>query len=142
MYMYIYIYIQLPCGPIPATVPGMGPKATKTIQNRHQKLSKNHKKLMPGGVPEALGGGLGTILAPRGARRRKRVKNRTWRPPPQGPSCEAKFGLFVDFVSLFSNCFLSVVFEGFRVRFYVDLGRFFKGFLNIFLLNFDVKRKL
>ena len=72
----------------------------------------------------------------------KKCRKLTSRPPPQGPGWETKFGLFVDFVRLFSNCFLSVVFEGLRVRFYVDLGRFFEGFLNICLLNFDVKRKL
>ena len=77
----MYICIQLPCGPVPATVPGMGGKTTKTTKNKcarngtqnekifqkmHQKLRKNHQKLRPGGVPEALGGGLGTILAPKG----------------------------------------------------------------------------
>ena len=83
------MFIQLPCGPIPATVPGIGPKATKTTQNMHQKLSKHHQKLKPGGVPEPLGGGLGTILAPKGAsdvprdaRTRKSLKTENLGPPP------------------------------------------------------------
>ena len=40
-------------------------QATKTIKNGHHKLTKNHCKLTPGGgVPEALGGGPGTISGP------------------------------------------------------------------------------
>ena len=35
--------------------------------NNHQQMTQNHKQIRFGGVPEALGGGLGTILAPRGA---------------------------------------------------------------------------
>ena len=86
MYMYtcIYvcvgIYIQLPCGPAPGTVPGLtgwvadwltdwltGCKTTGTTKRKHQKLCENHQKLRPRGLPEAPGGGLGIILAPRGA---------------------------------------------------------------------------
>ena len=42
-------------------------KATTTTKNGHRQFIENHEKLMPRGVPEALGGCLGTILAPRGA---------------------------------------------------------------------------
>ena len=37
--------------------------------------------------------------------------------PPPGTSWEAKFVLFVDFVSLFPVVFLSVVLEGLQVQF-------------------------
>ena len=68
------MYIQLPCGPAPASAPGMGPKTTKTTKNRHTQLSKKHKKLRPAGVPEALGGGLGTILTPKVSQGRPETK--------------------------------------------------------------------
>ena len=41
-------------------------EATKTTKNKHHKLTQNHEKLTPGGVPEAVGGGLGTISVPGG----------------------------------------------------------------------------
>ena len=128
---HIWIYIQLPCGPIPATVPGMGPKATKTTQNRHQKLSKNHQKLMPGGVPEALGGGLGTILVPgapqrcpRDARRRKRVENGLGDHPPRDQlGCQIR--TFRRFCESFSSCF-------FECRFGRPPGSILSGFGKVF----------
>ena len=53
-------------------------KATTTTKNGRHKLTENHEKLTPGGVPEALGGGLWTISVsgvpqrgPRDARSRK-----------------------------------------------------------------------
>ena len=58
---YIHTYIQLLCGPAPPTVPGISPKTTESTKNRRQ------QKLRPGGVPEGLGKGLGTILGSRGA---------------------------------------------------------------------------
>ena len=140
LYVYIHIFpysnIQLPCGPIPATVPGMGPKTTKTIQKRHQKFSKNHQKLTPGGVPEALGGGLGTILAPKGVPGtpgdEKKSKTDEFAPPP-APSWETKFGLFVDFGGLFSHRFFDCRFGRFPGRISSGFGVFLDTFLNIFL---------
>ena len=53
-------------------------KATTTTKNGRHKLTENHEKLTPGGIPEALGGGLWTISVsgvpqrgPRDARSRK-----------------------------------------------------------------------
>ena len=37
--------------------------------------------------------------------------------PPQGPSWEAKFGLFINFVALSPIFFFSVVLESLRVQF-------------------------
>ena len=52
---------------------------------------------MPGGVPEVLGGGLGTIATPGGAPEVSQgrpeltqCRKLTSRPPPQGPSWDAK----------------------------------------------------
>jgi hypothetical protein len=59
----------------------------------------------PRGVPEALGGGFGTILVPRVARRRKRTENGLGG-PPQGPGWGGNF----DFLSTLL-CFFPVVFE-------------------------------
>ena len=108
-------YIQLPCGPIPATVPGIGPKTTKTIQNRYQKFSKNHTKLMPGGVPETLGEVLGPFWH-QGAPEDKRLKNGLGDPPPRDPVVKPNYD-FLRFRGSFSCCFLSVVLEGVRVQF-------------------------
>ena len=116
----MYIYIQLPCGPIPATVPGMGPKTTKNIRKRHQKLSKNHQKLRPGGVPEALGGGLGTILVPKGVPGTpgdEKVPKTDFATPPRDPVGRPN----LDFLSIlwvfFPVVFLTVVLGGLRVQF-------------------------
>ena len=57
---------------------------------------------MSGEVPEALGGGLGTILVPRGARTQKRAENGLEDPPPQGPSWGTNF----DFLSILWVFFL------------------------------------
>ena len=115
MHICIYIYIQLPCGSAPATVPVMSP-------NRH-KLSgtgiANHVKIAKLDAQEVLGSFWrpgAPQRCPRDARRRKRVENGL-RDPPQGPSWEAKFKHFIDFVGLFSIVFLSVVLEGLRVQF-------------------------
>ena len=137
-YLHIYIYIQLPCGPIPATVPGMGPKTTKNIRKRHQKLSKNHQKLRPGGVPEALGGGLGTILAPKGVPGTpgdEKGRKRTSYNPPQGPSWETKFGLFVDSVGLFSSRFFDCRFGRFPGRILSGFGEVFGQIFEYFFVN-------
>ena len=49
----------------------------------------------PPGVPKGVAGTPGD----------EKVSKRDKLDPPQGPSWEAKFGLFVDFVGLFSYCF-------------------------------------
>ena len=61
-----------------------------TTKRGRQKLIENDEKLTPGRVPEALGGGLGTILVPRVARRRKRPENGLGDPPP-GTQLGSKF---------------------------------------------------
>ena len=98
----------------------MGPKTTKTIQKRHQKFSKNHQKLTPGGVPEALGGGLGIILAPEGVPetpRDEKVPKTDFATPPRDP-----VGIPIsNFLSIlwvfFPVVFLTVVLGGLRVQF-------------------------
>ena len=105
-----------------------GPQNEKIFQKRHQKLKKNHQKLRPGGVLEALGGGLGTILAPKGVPGTpgdEKVPKTDFATPPQGPSWETKFGLFVDFVGLFSCRF-------FGCRFGRPLGTILSGFGEVF----------
>ena len=99
-------------------------KATKNTKNGHQKLIQNHEKLTPGGVPEALGGGLGTILAPGGdpgcprdARSRKSDEKfviSPFVPHFSGPPKSHIFGIFS----------ISVVFLGdvFRKRFWKASG--------------------
>ena len=66
------------------------PQSNNNYQKRRPKLTENHEKVTPGGVPEALGGGLGTILVPRVARRRKRPENGLGDPPP-GTRLGSKF---------------------------------------------------
>ena len=78
------------------------PQSNNKYQKRRPKLTENHEKVTPGGVPEALGGGLGTILVPRVARRRKRPENGLGDPPPQGPGWGANF----DFLSILWCFFL------------------------------------
>ena len=78
------------------------PQSNNNYQKRRPKLTENHEKVTPGGVPEALGGGLGTILVPRVARRRKRPENGLGGPPPQGPGWGANF----DFLSILWCFFL------------------------------------
>ena len=60
------------------------------------------------GVPEVLGGGLGTILTPKGVPGTpgdEKVSKIDFATPPQGPGWETKFGLVVDLLCLFSYCF-------------------------------------
>ena len=114
-------YIQLPCGPspppcllrslffvlcslffVPQGSKKTNPQSNNNYQKRRPKLTENHEKVTPGGVPEALGGGLGTILVPRVARRRKRPENGLGDPPPQGPGWGANF----DFLSILWCFFL------------------------------------
>ena len=104
---------------------------------------------MPGGVPETLGGGLGTILAPRGAPEvsqgrpeTKKSRERTSRPPPQGPSWEAKFGLFVDFVGLFRIVFVECRFgrpPGFILS---GFGKVFGEIFEHLFINFGCEEKV
>ena len=142
IYICIYICIQLPCGPIPATVSGMGPKATKTNQNRHHELSKKHQKLMPGGVPEALGGGLGTILAARGAPEvsqgrpeTKKSRKRTSQPPP-GTQLGGQILTFRRFCWSFSYCFFECRFERPPGPILNGLAEVLQRFLNMFFIIF------
>ena len=81
-----------------------------------------------GGVPEALGGGLGTILVPKGVPGTpgdEKVPKTDFVTPLQGPSWETKFGLFVDFVGLFSSRF-------FDCRFGRPPGTILSGFGEVF----------
>ena len=102
-------------------------KATTTTKNGRQKLTENHEKLTPGGVPEALGGGLGTISVPGGdpgcprdARSRKSDEKfviSSLLPYFPGPPKSHIFGIFS----------ISVVFLGdvFRKRFWKASGHHF-----------------
>ena len=123
----IYIY-PVALRAAPATAPGMGPKTTKTTKNRYHKLSKNQIKLRPGGVPEGLGGGLGTILTPKsvpGTPGDEKVPKIDFATPPPGTQLEVKFGFFVDFVGFFSYCF-------FECRFGRPPGGLLSGFGEVF----------
>ena len=154
----MYIYIQLPCGPspppcllrslffvlcslffvlcslffVPQGSKKTNPQSNNNYQKRHPKLSGDHEKVTPGGLPEALGGGLGTILVPRGARTRKRAENGL-EDPPQGPSWETHFD-FLSILFVFSCCF-------FECRFGRVSGSNFKwiwvGFLREFRICFN-----
>ena len=130
MFIDIYIYISsCPAGHlrhrayfvlcslffVPQGSKKTNPQSNNNYQKRRPKLTENHEKVTPGGVPEALGGGLGTILVPRVARRRKRPENGLGDPPP-GTRLGSKFRLFVDSVVLFPVVFLSVVLEGVRAQ--------------------------
>ena len=68
-------------------------KPAKIIK-KIMKIYQIHLELRSGGVPEALGRGLETILAPKGAPGPKNIPkgHRSFR--PQGPSCRPKFKLF------------------------------------------------
>ena len=102
-------------------------KATKTTKNGHHKLTPNHEKLTPGGVPEALGGGLWTISVPgvpqrgpRDARSRKsdeKFVHSSLLPCFLGTPKSYIFGIF-----RFLCCFLGDVF---RKRFLEASGHHF-----------------
>ena len=77
------------------------PQSNNNYQKRRPKLTENHEKVTPGGVPEARGGGLGTILVPRVARRRKRRENGLGDPPPRDPVGRPN----LDFLSILRSCF-------------------------------------
>jgi len=79
---------------------------------------------MPGGVPEALGRGLGTILVPRGAQRRKSAENGLEDPPPRDPVGQ-QFLTFYRFCESFSCCF-------FECRFGRRPGPILSGFGDVF----------
>ena len=115
-----------------------GPQNEKIFQKRHQKLNKNHQKLRPGGVPEALGGGLGTILAPKGVpgtpRHEKVLKPEQYDPPP-GPSWETKFGLVVDFGGVFSHRFFDCRFGRFPGRILSGFGAVFGEIFEYLFVN-------
>lgn len=139
---HTFVLLQLPCGPAPrhrARNGRLRVHSWKICGGTPRKLFRNHHTLRPGGVPEALGGRLGTTLAPRGApsvcqgrQDTKKVENGNLRNPPHGPSWETKFEHFVAFVGLFSYRFLIVVLGGLRLQFEVDLGRSLGRFLIIF----------
>ena len=84
---------------------------------------------MPGGVPEALGRGLGTILVPRVVRRRKRLENGLGGPPPRDPVGE-QISTFCRFCGAFSCCF-------FECRFGRSPGSILSGFGEVFKEIFD-----
>ena len=69
--IYIYIYISPIAFGLPATVPWRNPlhkkrmKQHKIIVKTVENNDENALKSRFGGVPEALGGGLGAIWAPR-----------------------------------------------------------------------------
>ena len=102
-------------------------KATTTTKNGRQKLTENHEKLTPGGVPEALGGGLWTISVsgvpqrgPRDARSRKsdeKFVHSSLLPCFLGTPKSYIFGIF-----RFLCCFLGDVF---RKRFLEASGHHF-----------------
>ena len=100
------------------------PQSNNNYQKRRPKLTENHEKVTPGGVPEALGGGLGTILVPRVARRRKRHENGLGDPPPQGPGWGANF----DFLSILWCFFLLF----FWVSFWKESGFNFRWIWGVF----------
>ena len=85
--------------------------------------------MTPRGVPEALGGGLGTILVPRVARRRKRPENGLGDPPPRDPVGE-QILTFCRFCGAFSCCF-------FECRFGRSLGPILSGFGEVFKEIFE-----
>ena len=76
--------------------------------------------MTPGVVPEALGGGPGTIVTPKGVPGTpgdEKVSKMDFATPPQGLGWETKFELFVNFVGLFSYSFFECRFGGLRVEF-------------------------
>ena len=91
---------------------------------------------MPGGVPDGGSWGrswdhFGFQGRPRGVPGTpgdEKVSKMDLRTPPQGPSWEAKWRLFVNLVGLFSYRFFDYGFRGLQVQFEVDLGRLLEGF--------------
>ena len=104
---------------------------------------------------------MGEVLGPfwfpkvsKGRLETKKCRKLTSRPPPQGPSWETKFGLFVDFVGLFSCRFFDCrfgrppgtilsgfeeVFRQFFYIFFVSFGTFKTCFtLGIFFIRHSV----
>jgi hypothetical protein len=145
MWIYIYIY-PVALRAISATVPTSffvlcslffvpqgskktNPQSNNNYQKRRPKLTGNHEKVTPGGVPEALGGGLGTILVPRVARRRKRPENGLGDPPPRDPVGE-QILTFCRFCGAFSCCF-------FECRFGRSPGSILSGFGEVFKEIFE-----
>ena len=65
VYIYTCVSLSLYISSCPA---GQPPPPRQEWVPKRQKLAKttSKQKLMLGGVPEALGGGLGTILTPKG----------------------------------------------------------------------------
>ena len=59
-----------------------GPQNDKNYTKQGQQMSKNHTKLMPGGVPEALGKVLGPFWPPGAPGDENGVKNGLGDPPP------------------------------------------------------------
>ena len=155
--IYIYIY-PVALRAISATVPTSffvlcslffvpqgskktNPQSNNKYQKRRPKLTENHEKVTPGGVPEARGGGLGTILVPRVVRRRKRLENGLGGPPPRDPVGE-QISTFCRFCGAFSCCFFECRFGRSPGSILSGFGEVFKEIFERFLLFFDVKRKL
>ena len=92
-------------------------------------MSKHLSKWRPEGFLEALGGGLGTILVPRVARRRKRLENGLGDPPPRDPVGE-QISTFCRFCGAFSCCF-------FECRFGRSPGSILSGFGEVFKEFFE-----
>ena len=77
---------------------------TKIIE-KSMKIGQVHLELRSGGVPEALGRGLETILAPKGAPGTKNIPKGHRSFHPQGPSCRPKLTLFRFLGFRFGICF-------------------------------------
>ena len=87
--------------------------------NQRFSLQKS-SKIEVRGVPEALGGGLGTILAPRGApgvsqgrsdpKKLPKVRSNPVRSPPRGLPKMVDFRYFSDFRVVFLKMFFGCVF--------------------------------
>ena len=90
IFTYVHIsiythYIQFSCGPIPATVPGMGPKTRKSSKKGITNLVKIIKNWGPEGSRRLLGEVLGPFWHPRVSQGRpdtKKCWNRNSRTPP------------------------------------------------------------
>ena len=86
-------------------------------------------------MPEALGRGLGPILAPKGAPWTKINSKGRSGSSPRGPSWRPKFTLFRYSCTYFGTYFQSGVWEGIQDHFWIDFGWFFIYFFDDF---FDI----
>ena len=95
-------------------------------------MAPNSVKIEVWGVAEALGKGLGTILAPKGAPGTKKIEKGHSSFPPQGPSWSPKFILF-QYFECFFHLFLEWRLGRLPGRYFMALGCFFGGVWDDFL---------